>query len=112
MWSNPPELQCLHGTPINQHCNQCGPKPVQLPGKKKMLRVVLRGAAQQVFWFDIPVPEDPNWTLPSFVLSIRAAGYLLNSEIYVPASEIQSVFLYDVDKPPEPAKGVIIQFPK
>ncbi len=99
---------CIHGTSITQRCEKCEPGPEPIP-VKQMLRVVLKTGGM---WFDMHKPTEPDWTLPAFVMSVRAVGYMLNSQMYVPMDDIQAIFLYDAGSPPKNLNGVVIPFEK
>jgi hypothetical protein len=59
------------------------------------------------WWVDFE--KTPEFNLVSFAVSIRSSGFLLNDRCYIPAEHIESVFIYDADKPPE-QMGVVIPF--
>lgn len=73
--------------------------------KKKMVRVVLSAAS----YVDFEAPE--GFSLFRFVTDVRATGHWLNENLYVPASEIKGIFLWQGDTPP-PAEGNIVPFTK
>ena len=50
-------------------------------------------------WFDMDSP--PDFHLPSYVQSIRAAGYCLNETMYVPHAAIISIFVFDPEASPQ-----------
>lgn len=67
-------------------------------------------------WFDMDAP--PSFHLPTYVQSIRAAGYALNDTIYVPHEHVISIFVFDPDAdpkmptpagPPMPPHGSVLQ---
>lgn len=73
--------------------------------KKKMVRVVLSSTS----YVDFEAPE--GFSLLRFVTDVRATGYWLNETIYVPASEIKGIFIWQGDAPP-PVEGNIVPFTK
>lgn len=55
-------------------------------------------------WFDME--EPPDFSLPQYVQSIRAAGYALNDKLYVPHEHIVTIYTFDSDAPPAMPPGV------
>jgi hypothetical protein len=49
-------------------------------------------------WFDMDKP--PDFQLPQYVQSIRAAGYMLNDMLYVPHEHVVTIFTFDSEAPP------------
>jgi len=49
-------------------------------------------------WFDNDVADE--FDLPTYVMGIRAAGYILNPSTYVNLHHLVSVVLFDKDQPP------------
>lgn len=70
-------------------------KPVATKPPGMTMRVVLVNAN----WFDIPQPA--GFSVVDYIMSVRAAGYILNHKLYVPLEQIQSIFTYDGPKPPD-----------
>lgn len=50
-------------------------------------------------WFDMDKPPDFN--LPTYVQSIRAAGYALNDTMYVPHEHVITIFVFDPEAEPK-----------
>jgi hypothetical protein len=55
-------------------------------------------------WFDMDKP--PDFSLPTYIQHIRAAGYMLNETMYVPHDQLVSVFVFDTDNMPQVPQGV------
>lgn len=49
-------------------------------------------------WFDMDQPQD--FDLPSYVKDVRAAGYVLNTQMYVPHDKLVNIFTFDSDNVP------------
>ena len=77
-----------------------GEKVVSLPKPQKKLRVIHKTSLGPLgsLFFDSDVPED--FSLPTFISSIRAVGYLLFETVYVPLDEIAAILVWSEDKPP------------
>jgi hypothetical protein len=59
-------------------------------------------------WFDMDKPAD--FSLPVYVSAIRAAGYILNEQTYVPHNHLVSIMVYNDQAPPEtPMRGGTLQ---
>lgn len=86
-----------------------GDNVTPLPKPKKNLRIIHKtplGSFGALF-FDINGLDD-GFTLPVYVQAVRAAGYILNDTLYVPADEIAGMFVWTEDKPPQPMN--VVQF--
>ena len=92
--------RCLHPDPSSVERIKPAPKP------ERVLRIVMKNG----FWIDSVVPEE--FSLPGYVTTLRAMGYMLTEEFYAQLEEIQSLFVYCKDSPPKPEGGVVLQFPK
>ena len=50
-------------------------------------------------WFDMDQP--PEFDLTVYVQAVRAAGYALNKQMYVPHEHIVTIFTFDTEAMPE-----------
>lgn len=73
---------------------------VEPPKPKRKLRIVHKTTMGNLgaLYADIDIPED--FSLPTYVQAVRAAGYILNDIVYIPVDEIASMCVWAEDKPP------------
>jgi hypothetical protein len=75
-----------------------------VPQKKEVVRVVTKNG----WWLDFDKLD--NFSMVQFITGIRAQGYLLNDRVYITHDEIQSIFIYDKESPPQ-QMGAVVPFP-